>query len=48
MLGEKTVNFTTLNDPQTIKKGKDTALVTEANILRIKLDNSLGQRLVQL
>jgi hypothetical protein len=44
-LGEQTVNFTTLNDPSVIKKGKDTTLVTEQNILRIKLNNSLGQRL---
>lgn len=44
-LGEATVNFTSLNDPQVIKKGKDTTLVTEQNILRIKLNNSLGQRL---
>ncbi len=44
-LGETTVNFTTLNDPQVIKKGTDTVLVTEENILRIRLDKSLGQRL---
>ncbi len=44
-LGETTVNFTTLNDPQVIKKGTDTTLVTEQNILRIRLDRSLGQRL---
>lgn len=44
-LGEQTVNFTTLNDPSVIRKGKDTALVTEQNLLRIKLNNSFGQRL---
>jgi hypothetical protein len=44
-LGETTVNFTTLNDPQVIKKGADTNLVTESNILRIRLDRSLGLRL---
>ncbi len=44
-LGEKTVNFTTLNDPQVIKKGEDTVLVTEQNLLRIHLDKSLGARL---
>lgn len=44
-LAETTVNFTTLNDPQVIKKGADTTLVTETNILRIRLDKTLGQRL---
>ncbi|MEO5996142.1 MAG: DUF4270 family protein [Chitinophagaceae bacterium] len=44
-LGEATVNFTTLNDPQVIRKGTDTVLVTEENILRIPLDKTLGQRL---
>lgn len=44
-LGESTVKFTSLNDPQVIKKGADTTLVTETNILRIRLDKSLGQRL---
>lgn len=39
------VDFTTLNDPHVIKKGEDTTLVTEENILRIRLDNSLGLRL---
>ncbi|MEO6915838.1 MAG: DUF4270 family protein [Chitinophagaceae bacterium] len=46
-LGEQTVDFTTLNDPQVIRKGKDTTLVTEQNILRLKLNNSLGQRLAR-
>lgn len=44
-LGEKTVNFTTLNDPQVIKKGVDTVLVTEQNLLRIHLNKNLGVRL---
>lgn len=42
-LGEKTVNFFTLNDPQTVKQGKDT--LTETNVLRIRLNKSLGERL---
>lgn len=41
----QTVDFTTLNDPHVIKKGEDTTLVTEENIFRIRLDNSLGLRL---
>jgi len=44
-LAETTVNFTTLNDPQVIKKGTDTTLVNQDNILRIRLDKNLGQRL---
>lgn len=44
-LGEKLVDFTTLNDPQLIKHGEDTGLVNEQNILRIKLNKSLGERL---
>lgn len=45
-LGIKEVNFTTLNDPRVIKKGKDTALVREQNILAIHLDKELGRRLM--
>lgn len=41
----QTVDFTTLNDPHVIKKGEDTTLVTEENLLRIRLDKSLGLRL---
>ncbi len=46
LLGEKTINFTTLNDPQTIKKGSDTGLALESNILRVRLNNAFGTRLV--
>jgi hypothetical protein len=45
-LGSKDVNFTTLNDRRVIRKGKDTALVTEQNILAIHLDREFGRRLI--
>ncbi|MEJ7740148.1 MAG: DUF4270 family protein [Chitinophagaceae bacterium] len=44
-LGEKTVNFETLNDPQTVKQGKD--ILTETSVLRIRLNKSLGERLAR-
>jgi hypothetical protein len=40
-----TVNFTTLNDPKLVRPGKDTA-VSVPNVLRIPLNTSFGQRLV--
>lgn len=39
------VDFTTLNDPQRYKQGKDTNIVSENNVLRIRLNKSLGERL---
>ncbi|MBE7170752.1 MAG: DUF4270 family protein [Williamsia sp.] len=44
-LGTATVDFTKLNDAKQFKQGKDTALTTQENVLRIKLDRSLGLRL---
>jgi hypothetical protein len=44
-LGNKTVLFSDLNNPQQIKNGTDTNLVTLENTLRIHLDKSLGTRL---
>lgn len=44
-LGTATVNFTTLNDAKQFRQGKDTALTTQENVLRIRLDRSLGIRL---
>lgn len=44
-LGTATVDFTTLNDAKQFKQGKDSALTTQENVLRIKLDRSLGLRL---
>ncbi|MEJ7768437.1 MAG: DUF4270 family protein, partial [Chitinophagaceae bacterium] len=44
-LAEKMVDFTSLNDPHIIKKGKDTVLIREENILQIRLDKSIGLRL---
>ena len=44
-LGTATVNFTVLNDAKQFKQGKDTALTTQENVLRIRLDRSLGLRL---
>lgn len=44
-LGQATVNFTTLNDPRRFIQGKDTNIITQENVLRIKLNKSLGERL---
>ena len=44
-LGTATIDFTTLNDPKQFKQPKDTAVTTQENVLRIKLDRSLGLRL---
>ena len=40
-----TVNFNTLNDAKIVRPGKDTAIAVQ-NVLRIPLNISLGQRLV--
>lgn len=44
-LGSATVDFRTLNDAKQFKQGKDTAITTQENVLRIKLDRTLGLRL---
>lgn len=44
-LAMQQVDFTTLNDPQRYKQGKDTNIISESNVLRIRLNKSLGERL---
>lgn len=44
-LAMQQVDFTTLNDPQRYKQGKDTNIISETNVLRIRLNKSLGERL---
>ena len=46
-LATATVNFSTLDDSKQFRQGNDTALTTQANVLRIKLDKSLGLRLAK-
>jgi hypothetical protein len=43
VLGTKTINFTTLNDTNVVIRKDTTKLV---NVLRIRLNNSFGQRLI--
>lgn len=44
-LAMQQVDFTTLNDPQRYKQAKDTNIISENNVLRIRLNRSLGERL---
>lgn len=44
-LAMQQVDFTTLNDPQRYKQGKDINVISESNVLRIRLNKSLGERL---
>ncbi len=45
-LGTALLNFTTLNDDRQFRQGKDTAIITQQNVVRIKLNTALGRRLV--
>jgi hypothetical protein len=44
-LGQRQVQFTTLNDEVSYRQGKDSAIIKQTNQLRLRLNNSLGVRL---